>query len=380
MPRIYLDNAATSWPKPPAVYEAVDRFQREIGALAGRGTYDSAGDAARLVRQARALVAGVISAPDPTRVLFTPGCTHALNQAIFGMVRPGDHVVTTVCEHNAILRPLAMLRDSQGVEVSYAQCDSVGVVDPAEIAAAIRPTTWLVAITAASNVTGAVMDLRAIGAVCRDAGVRLLVDAAQLLGHETLDVVADNISLLAAPGHKGLRGPLGVGMLWMAPGTEAQLRPQIFGGTGAHSELETPAAKVPESYEAGSLNVPAIAGLSAGIETLAEEGKIAQRMTKRLMRGLAEIAGVTLYGPPPHERRAAVVSFNIKRQDPQQVAAILASAGVECRAGLHCAPRMHKALGTLERGGTVRLSPGVATSEQQIEQVITLVQQIAEMH
>ncbi len=377
MTRIYLDNAATSWPKPPAVYDAVDRYQREIGAAAGRGAYDSAVEAERIVMLARMAVAKLIGARDPSRVVFTASGTEALNLALFGLLRPGDHVVTTVCEHNAVLRPLAQLRSTAGVSVDFVGCDPLGTIDPEDIASAIQPGTKLVATTAASNVTGALQDVDAISRICREHDVPLLVDAAQSLGHVTTDVSASGIDLLAGPCHKGLLGPLGLGFLYVAPGMETHLQPRLLGGTGLQSDLETMPEELPHRYEAGNLNVPALAGLAAGLEYLASESADADRNMALLMAELAKVPGVLHYGPPLGLPRAPVASFNLEGYDPQEVAAILASNRIECRAGLHCAPMMHQALGTHRMGGAVRLSPGLATSEQDVVTVVGMLKTLA---
>lgn len=378
MPRIYLDNAATSWPKPPEVYAAVEQTMREVGAAAGRGAYDSAAQAGRIVAATRSAVAKFIGAENPSRIIFTAGGTEALNLAIQGLVQPGDHVVTTVCEHNSVLRPLAMLRDSLAVKVDYAPCGPDGVVSPTAIEKLLQPETKLVAMLSASNVTGALQPIAAVGQLCHGRRIAFLVDAAQSLGHEPLDVRTSHISLLAAPGHKGLLGPLGVGLLYVAPGWEDELRPLLLGGTGINSDEETPPKELPARYEAGNLNVPALAGLAAGLGWLANHDDSPQHATRSLMEGLIELPGVTLYGPPCDEPRAPVVSFTLDGYDPQEVAAVLASAQIECRAGLHCAPRMHQALGVADCGGTIRLSPGHETTDAENTQTIQLLEQLAQ--
>jgi len=376
LPRIYLDNAATSWPKPPEVYEAVDRYMREVGAAAGRGSYDSALEAEKIVQGARQRVARTIGADDPKRVVFTSSGTESLNLAILGLLNSGDHVVTTMCEHNSVLRPLALLRESADVEIDYLGCDAAGVVDPDELAAAIRPSTRLVAMTSASNVTGAIQPVDAVGRICRERDVLLLVDAAQSLGHAAHDVAKQNISLLAAPGHKGLLGPLGTGLLYVAPGLEQVLRPLLIGGTGLNSDQEHPPRTMPARYEAGNQNVAALAGLAAGIDWLADQSDSQQLATTRLAHEIAELPGATLHGPRHDAPRAPVVSFTLDGYDPQEVAAVLAGASIECRAGLHCAPRMHQALGTASSGGTVRLSPGHWTTDQEIDNTLQLLSQM----
>src|SRR5437016_2244752 len=218
--RLYLDNAATTWPKPVAVYNAVDRYQREIGAPNGRSGYGEALESNRIVERARRGVAQLIGARDPSHIVFGYSGTDVLNIAIHGVVRPGDHVVTTVCDHNSVLRPLRALRESAGVEVTYVPCDGSGFVSPDDIRAALRPVTRLVAVNHASNVTGALQPIEAIGKIVREHDALYLVDAAQSLGHVPLDVTRVDCDLLAAPGHKGLLGPLGTGFLYIRPGVE----------------------------------------------------------------------------------------------------------------------------------------------------------------
>lgn len=381
MRRIYLDNAATSWPKPEPVYAAVDRYQRDIGAAAGRGGYDSAGDAQRVVSRARIGVARLLGVAESRRIVFTGSGTESLNLAIFGLLGrcEGGHVVTTVVEHNSVLRPLAELRGAKRLEVDYTRCDEAGRVDPAAIAERIRPTTKLVVVTSASNVTGALQDIAAIGAVCRERGVPLLVDAAQSIGHDGLDVEACGVSMLAAPAHKGLLGPLGVGVLYLAPGLEDQLAPLQYGGTGGNSDQETPPSSMPDRYEAGNFNVPALAGLAAALDWRNDHPKSdsAASATARLVAGLKELPGVRLLGPGADEPRAPVVSCSLEGYDPQELAAILAASGIECRAGLHCAPRAHDALGTTASGGTLRLSPSFATTDAEIDAVLEAMRQLA---
>ncbi len=381
--RIYLDNAATSWPKPECVYEAVDRFQRELGAPSGRSAYAEAVEASQIVDRARRGVAALIGARDSRQVVFGYSGTDALNLAVHGVVRPGDHVVTTVCEHNSVLRPLRALAETVGVDVSYAPCDGQGFVDPDDVRKLLRPTTRLVAVVHASNVTGAVQPVADIGDLARERGALMLVDAAQTIGHEPIDVGAINVDLLAAPGHKGLLGPLGVGVLYIRPGVERELTPLRYGGTGTQSDDDRQPDSLPDKYEPGNHNVPGLAGLVAAVDclqsrTLAAMEAHHQSLAARLLAGLHGINGLAVYGPRTAERRTSVVSLNIEDYDPQELAALLdASHGVQCRAGLHCAPRMHAALGTMERGGTVRLSPGHATTLDEIDATIAALEEAA---
>lgn len=387
MKRLYLDNAATSWPKPEAVYQAVDDWQRRVGAAYARGTSAAADESRAIVDRARRGIATLLNEPDPRRVLFANSGTDALNTALFGWLRDGDHVVTTVCEHNAMLRPLHWLASGKSeiqIEVTHVGCDADGRVDPNAVAEAIRPNTRLAAVVHASNVTGTVQPIEAIAAETRKRGVRLLVDAAQSLGRWPIDVAKLGADLLAAPGHKSLLGPLGTGTLWIASGIENELRPLRHGGAASGGELlELPNA-LPDRYEAGNLNLPGLAGLAAGVEHVLEQGinKVQSQLAvgrRQLAEGLASIPAVTLYGPSDTAQQAGVVSFSVEGYDPQEMAALLATiAGIDCRAGLHCAPRLHAALGTVERGGLVRFSPGTETTAAEIDTAVEAVRQLAE--
>jgi len=381
--RIYLDNAATSWPKPEAVYAAADSYQRTIGAAAGRSGYSDAVEAQRIVDDARRSCAAVLGAGDASRIVFGFNGTDALNLAIHGVLQAGDHVVTTVCEHNSALRPLAEAARSHGVEVVHVPCNAAGYVDPDDIQRALTARTRLIAVTHGSNVTGALQPLAAIADVAHDAGTLLLVDAAQTAGHVPLDVQALNIDLLATSGHKGLLGPLGVGVMYVRPGVEKQLAPVRQGGTGLNSTEDRQPQEMPHRFEAGNLNTPALAGFGAALRYLLDESveKIADHeatLVQRIIDGLHSIPGVRVFGPPVGEPRAPVVSFGVRGYDPQDFAAALdGSFGVQCRAGLHCAPRMHAALGTLASGGLVRLSPGWSTSDVDVDRVLEAIAAIA---
>jgi cysteine desulfurase family protein len=379
--RIYLDNAATSWPKPEPVYAAVDRYQREIGAAAGRGAYRDAVEAQRVVDDARRRCASLFCVSDPSRIVFGSNGTDMLNLALHGLVQSGDHVITTVCEHNSVLRPLAELSRTRGVEVTHVGCDAHGYVDPQDIKRAISSKTRLIAVTHASNVTGAIQPIREIVGLSEKA--LTLIDAAQSAGHIQLDLNEVPVDLLACSGHKGLLGPLGTGVLYIRPGVEKLLQPTRQGGTGLNSTEDHQPSELPHRYEAGNLNTPALAGLAAAAGFL-QERRIASladheaACVRRLIERLQSIAAVRLYGPPPGEPRAPVVSFSVEGYDPQEFAAALdAAAGIQCRAGLHCAPRMHDALGTTKLGGLVRMSVGWSTTHEEIDRALEAVATIA---
>src|SRR6476659_1810032 len=269
--RIYLDNAATSWPKPEAVYDAVDRYLREIGAPNGRSSYRTAMESNRIVDRARRAVAALLGVREASQVVFGFNCTDVLNLAIRGIVRPGDHVVTTVCDHNSVLRPLRALFEDSGAKLSYVPCDHLVFISPDDVRAALRPQTRLVAVNHASNVTGAIQPVEEIGRVVRESNAFYLVDAAQSLGHVPIDVQSLDADLLAAPGHKGLLGPLGTGVLYIRPGVEHDLKPLRCGGTGSQSDEDRQPDVMPDKYEPGNHNLAGLAGLAAATDFLLAE-------------------------------------------------------------------------------------------------------------
>lgn len=383
LPRIYLDNAATSWPKPESVYAAVDHYQRRLGAPAGRSSYREASQVERLVHDTRLQIAQLIGVADPQRVMFTCNGTDSLNLALNGTLRPGDHVVTTMAEHNSVLRPLRHLECSCSVEVSRVPCGSDGLVDVDEIRRAVRSNTRLIAMIHVSNVTGTIQCAEDVGRLAKEHGVRFLLDAAQSLGHLPIDVADLPVDLLAAPGHKGLLGPLGTGILYVAPGMETELEPSRRGGTGTQSEHDVQPDTLPDRYESGNHNVLGLAGLGAGVRYLREQGIARirdheQRLTGQLLDGLRAMGRVTVYGPQNSSRRSGVVSISIDGYDPQEVASLLDSMySVQVRSGLHCAPRMHDALNTTRLGGTVRFSVGPFNTAEEIGIAIQAVEEIA---
>lgn len=383
MTRIYLDNAATSWPKPEAVYAAVDRYQRQVGAAAGRGAYADAVEAQRLVSDARRGCAELLGVNDPDRIALGFNGTDVLNLAIHGLLRSGDHVVTTVCEHNSVLRPLADAARQLGVEVTYVGCDGAGIVDPSDVLRALQPRTRVAVVTHASNVTGAIQPIAEIARAVHTTNGLLLVDAAQSAGHLPMNVGELGADIVAASGHKGLLGPLGTGILYVRTGLEALLRPIRQGGTGTHSTSDEPPAEMPHRYEAGNLNMPALAGLAAATRFLLDKTVNAvaaheAALVEQLGQGLRAIPSVRVFGPGTGIARAPVVSITVEGYDPQDFAAALDSAfGVQCRAGLQCAPRMHAVLGTLPRGGTVRFSMGWSTTRNEIDRTLEAVAAIA---
>ncbi len=376
---IYLDNAATSYPKPEEVYKAVDDCMRNAGANPGRSGHSMSVRAGKIVLETRQLTAQLIGAKT-NQVVFTQNATDSINLALKGLLKPGDHVITSAMEHNAMARPLEALK-KLGVEVEKVRTSAVFGVDPDDIKASIRKNTKLIALTHASNVTGTINPVTEIGKAARKAGIPLLVDAAQTAGFLPIHVAEMNISLLALAGHKSLLGAQGTGVLYIEEGLEVE--PLKQGGTGSASEqLEQPRA-MPDRYESGTVNTPGLAGLGAGIRYIQKTGLCTIhdhecQVVQQLIAGLQNLAGITVYGPNAGMERACVVSFNVEGMDCQTVGMILDdSFGIAVRPGLHCAPDAHRIIGTLAMGGTVRVSPGCFTTEEEIEAFIEAIHRIA---
>ncbi len=376
---IYLDNAATSWPKPPSVARAVRAALIGAAGNPGRTSHRSAMEVAGNVQECRESLAQLFGIANPLRICFTANTTDALNLAIHGILSPGDHVICTSMEHNSVWRPLTALQE-RGVELSIAEADSRGVVNAESLRRLLRHNTRLIAIIHASNVNGAIQPVAEIGRMARASGVPMLVDAAQTAGSLPIDVEAMCIDLLAFPGHKGLLGPQGTGGLYVREGVD--LNPLKQGGTGSESKSPHQPSFYPDRLESGTLNVPGIAGLNAAARYLLNIGVaiIAEReekLTRRLLAGLGSIEGVTVYGTALGSQRAPVVSFNIRDEDPVMVAGELERrAEIACRPGWHCAGLAHRSQGTQEVG-TVRLSPGSFTKMSEIETAVQVIEEIA---
>ena len=365
----YLDNAATSWPKPEAVYQAVDHFMRHIGATPGRGGHQREEEAAAIADETRAALAGLFNAPEPACVVFTMNATHAINMALKGVLHAGDHVITSSIEHNALWRPLKALEKRGGVELSVVHCSSDGTLDVAAVAAAMRSNTRLVAMLHASNVLGTLLPIAAIGQLAHDQGALFLVDAAQTAGTCPIDVQAMHIDLLAFAGHKGLYGPHGTGGLVVRP--DSQLETWVEGGSGVESESDDMPAELPLRLEPGTHNAAGIAGLLAGVRFVQQQGvgnirAHEMELTRQLIDALQEVPGLRLLGPRDPAQRTAVVSVAVAGYMPEQLAEVLDRVfGVATRAGLHCAPQAHRTAGTLE-DGALRFSPGYFNTAQDI--------------
>jgi cysteine desulfurase family protein len=376
---IYLDHAATSFPKPPGVAEAMAAFLATAAGNPGRSGHALSRAAHTTVEATRRRLAGLIGAADPARVVFTLNATDAVNLALHGLLQPGDRVVSTGMEHNAVARPLTALA-ARGVDVVWTRCGPDGTLDLADLERALTAApTRLVAMVHASNVCGSVLPIAGAAELAHRHGALILVDAAQTAGVLPLDVGALGLDLVAVAGHKSLGGPTGTGALYVAP--EVALTPVRQGGTGAHSEDLEPPVDLPGAFEAGTLNTVGLAGLGAALTALEEAGVETIRareaaLTRRLVAGLAELPKVTLHGPGPDQDRVGVVSVTLAGWDPVDAGAALDAAfGIAVRPGLHCAPLAHRTLGTFPRG-TIRLSLGATTTEDDIDQAIDALRQL----
>jgi cysteine desulfurase family protein len=379
---VYFDNAATSWPKPLCVAEAMTQYLAEIGASPGRSGHRLAVEAARRLYEAREAVAELLHAPDPLRVVFGPNATEALNLALCGLLRPGDHAITGSMEHNSVMRPLRAL-ERNGVHITVVPCSPKGALDPADLAKAIRPNTILIALNHASNVTGALLPVAEAGRIAREHDLLLLVDAAQTAGAYPIDMQSDAIDLLAFTGHKSLYGPTGTGGLVIGDRVDVgQLRPLKRGGTGSRSEHEEQPEFLPDLCESGTPNAVGLAGLAASTRWVMAQGVERIRahesaLTSELLAGLAAIPGVTVYGPCDARQQTAAVSFTIAGVEVSEIGLRLDEEyAIMCRVGLHCAPAAHRTLGTFPTG-TVRFGLGFFNTAQQVETALEAVAALA---
>ncbi|MEW6742588.1 MAG: aminotransferase class V-fold PLP-dependent enzyme [Planctomycetota bacterium] len=384
---IYLDNAATTFPKPAVVHDTMRDFYRQYGVNPGRSGADMALKAEEMITGVRAKIAALFNPSldaarkpkDPDRTVFAMNATMGLNLIINGTIFPGDHVVTTMCEHNSVIRPVNH-KVKQGAEASFVRPDGEGFIDPEEIRKAIKKNTKLVMVNHGSNVTGVVQDLEAIGAICREEGVAFAVDSAQTAGVIPIDMHAWNVSYVAFTGHKGLFGPTGTGGVCVAD--NASIEHSIVGGTGVKSAYPYHLEEFPYRLEAGTLNLAGIAGLSAGLDWIEKQGQDSvyrheMELLAMLQDGLAEIKGVHLHGTRDLERRVATLSITVDNYDPSDVGTLIdVQWGILTRTGLQCAPLIHEHMGTAPRG-TVRFSVGPFNTAEHIETAIRAIEDIA---
>ncbi len=423
--RVYLDNAATSWPKSNAAIDAAEKFVHQCGATSGRGAYRSAMLADRWLAGARHHLAQLLNAADAQSIAICTSGTHALNSALWGLLRPGDHVITSAMEHNSLLRPLKQLEAHHALRLSVVPCDADGFADPLAAEALVREDTRWIAIGHASNVTGRVQALDGWRDLARRTGAKLLVDASQSLGYIPIDVAASGIDVLAAAGHKGLRGLAGTGLLMVARDLQSQVRPLMFGGTGIASDRLELGQSWPQSVEVGNLNMPGVVSLAVAAEEClrAQQAMLASAAGgasaaqpswrapfQRLVAGLKEFPQIRLIGlgnrsdqdsNQAAQRRSVregevlgknpsgnsdvdesiaripVVSLQVAGWDVHDLASVLDSSfGIEARAGWHCAALVHDALGTVDSGGTLRLSPSASTTAEEIDWALAAFREI----
>lgn len=397
----FFDNAATTWPKPEAVYRFMDSFYRSHGVNPGRSGYQLAVEAEQMITETRRMLTQFFNCGgDADRMIFTANATDSLNLALFGLVKTGDHIVTTRLEHNAVLRPLNHLQRDHGVAVTYVPGDAKGVVDPENIRRAITPKTRAIVVNHASNVLGTVQDIVAIGKIAREAGATFIVDTCQTAGVVPIDMQAANINVLTWTGHKGLFGPMGIGGMFVCEQTD--IAPRKVGGTGVDSISPFQPEKYPFHLETGTGPLPAVAGLNAAQKWLAELGREGvadanplshaeacrrgiervhhheMALVKRLLDAISATPGITVYGPTTTANRVATVSLNIRDMPADQVGAILDGDFHICvRTGLHCAPLVHEDAGTVDQKGTVRFAPGYFTTADEIDHAIAAITEIA---
>jgi cysteine desulfurase family protein len=374
---IYLDNAATTFPKPDKVYYEMFNYMKTYAANPGRGTHDMSIMSASKVLETRQIICNLFNIDDPFNIVFTSNATDSLNLAIKGILRSGDHVITTVIEHNSVLRPLYKLSKKK-LSITFLNVDENGLINIQNLKNSIKKNTKAVIINHASNVLGTIQDIAAIGEITRKKGIVFIVDAAQSAGVIPIDVVYNNIDLLAFPGHKGLLGPQGTGGLFIAP--NIQLETLKEGGTGSNSDSLQQPDFLPDRFESGTLNTPGIVGLYQGIQYIFDVGienirKKEEELTKYLLLELIKLPFIKIYGSKTSENRCAVISFNIEGMDSSSLGYELNKRGIAVRTGYHCAPLIHKVLGTTN-SGTVRVSFGYFNTFDEIDSLIIALKEI----
>lgn len=376
---VYFDNAATSFPKPKVVYDSIMTAMVEYGANPGRSGHKLALKSSRAIYETRELLGKLFNIKNPLNIVLTFNCTESLNLGIKGLLKSGDHVITSSMEHNSVLRPLRYLKKF-GVETTIVQCDSKGRISVSDIEASIRPNTKLIVNTHISNLTGTIMPIKEIGELAKEKGIIFMVDAAQSAGVYNIDVEDMNIDMLAFPGHKGLLGPQGTGGLYIREGIEIEGLMQ--GGTGSSSySLDQPGIS-PDKFESGTPNAPGIIGMGAGVKYIMGQGidnirMLEERLLLYFIEGVSKIEGVILYGPLNPKEQAGVVALNIKDIDSSEVSYILDEEyDIYVRPGVHCAPLAHKTIGTINQG-VVRFSFSPFNTYEEIDYCIKAIEQIA---
>jgi len=378
---IYLDNGATSFPKPEEVYAYMDYYYRNFGVNPGRSGYDLCLESGKVIDNTRKMLAGFFNGKDPNRLCFTYNSTDALNLIINGLLQEGDHAITTNLEHNSVLRPLYHLHSFKSVEVDYVLADSKGFVNPDDFPKLFKKNTKLVIVNHASNVIGTVQPVAEIGRYCREHGIVFAIDASQSAGKVPIDVEAMNLDVVAFTGHKSLLGPTGIGGLYVREGVEIALT--RAGGTGVRSAVKTHLYEYPYRMEYGTHNSIGIAGLNAGVKWILGKGlqeihEQEMKLTRKLQQGLTGIPGITLYCQDDLANHISVFLFNVDKLEALNTGTMLdVDYNIACRTGLHCAPLIHEALGTTNIHGAVRFGIGPFNTEAHIDKAIQAVKEIA---
>lgn len=375
---IYLDNGATSFPKPKGMIDAMDRCMLEYCGNPGRSGHAFSMRTGEGIYAARKKIAKLFNISDPTRVIFTWNTTGALNLGIQGVLKEGDHIITTSMEHNSVLRPLKML-ESKGVEHTIVMCDKTGIINLRDIKEVMKENTKMLVCTHASNVTGSIQPIRELGEFAHRNGLIFMVDGAQSGGVLPINVTEMNIDMLAMPGHKGLLGPMGTGFLYIKEGI--QIEPLLSGGTGSASKDRRQPREIPDGFEAGTVNAPGIIGLGYSVDLLLKLGipniyEKEHELTRMLDEEIRNMKNVVVYGPDNIDKKVGIVTFNVKGKSCEQVADELSEVyGIAARGGFHCAGLAHKTIGTWEQGA-VRLSIGIFNTKGQIKTAIEAVNRI----
>ncbi len=370
---IYLDNAATSFPKPKEVADAVYDFMINNGTSSGRGSYKKAMQSDYIVYECRKLIGNLFNFDDPKKVVFTSNVTDSLNIAIRGILKENDHVITSSLEHNAVWRCLKTLEKDINIKIDTVECSKDGITNPEGIKKYIRKDTALIVFTQASNVLGTIQPIKEIGKIARENNIVFLVDAAQSAGAMKIDIKEDNIDILAFTGHKSLLGPMGTGGLII--NTDIDIKPLKAGGTGGDSAYEYQPDYYPNHLETGTSNVSGIAGLRAAIKFLNKEGidnihNKEKKLTKYALQRLETVKDIEIYGPKDCEKILSVISFNIKNKRPEDISTILDQKyDIMLRAGLHCAPTAHSVINTKDRG-SLRIGIGYFNTKDDIDKLV----------
>lgn len=376
---IYLDNAATTYPKPEQVYDSIMDCMKNYCANSGRAGHKMAMRAAREIYDARENIAKLFNIDNPMNIIFTNNATDSLNLAIKGVVKEGDHIITTSMEHNSVIRPIKSL-EARGISNTIVNCDKEGFLDVNDIKNAIKPNTKLIVTTHASNVVGTLVDIKAVGEIAKENNILYLVDASQTAGVYSIDVKDMNVDMIAAPGHKCLLGPQGTGILYIREGLSVDILKE--GGTGSKSEDLFQPEIVPDRYESGTHNTPGIAGLNEGVKFILEKGiddirLHEEELCQYMLDKLEEVPNIKIYGTKDSKKRAAVIAINIGDMDSGEITFILDSEyDIATRSGIHCAPLAHKTLGTLEQGA-VRFSLGYFNTKEEIDKAVEALKEIS---